>query len=95
MTDIMQNKVTVNSLLQLLDKDVLESIRIETKVDYKAKKLSGEVVLKLILMSILDDTRVSLRIMEKVFSTTLFKLFQGLKKRKRLDSVVFQNACLL
>jgi Transposase DDE domain len=80
----MQNKVTVNSLLQLIDKGVLESIRVETKVDYKAKKLSGEVVLKLILMSILDDTKVSLRIMEKVFSTTLFKLFSGIEKEETI-----------
>jgi len=80
----MQNKVTVNSLLKLIDKNVLESIRVETKVDYKAKKLSGEVVLKLILMSILDDTKVSLRIMEKVFSNTMFKHFSGIEKEETI-----------
>jgi Transposase DDE domain len=106
----MQKKVTVNSLLQLIDKDVLESIRVETKVDYKAKKLSGEVVLKLILMSILDDTKVSLRIMEKVFSK-MFKLFSGVEKEEtikyssiseRLSSIkceyfekIFENVFLL
>lgn len=76
----MQKKVTVGSLLKLIDKDSLELIAIETNVDYKAKKLSGEVVFKLILMSILDDTKVSLRIMEKVFASNMFKLFSGVEK---------------
>lgn len=76
----MEKKVTVGSLLKLIDKDSLELIAIETNVDYKAKKLSGEVVFKLILMSILDDTKVSLRIMEKVFASNMFKLFSGVEK---------------
>lgn len=76
----MEKKVTVGSLLKLIDKDSLELIAIETNVDYKAKKLSGEVVFKLILMSILDDTKVSLRIMEKVFASNIFKLFSGVEK---------------
>lgn len=76
----MQNKVTVSSLLKLIDKDVLELIGVETNVDYKAKKLSGKVVFKLILMSILDDTKVSLRIMERIFSGSFFKLFSGVEK---------------
>lgn len=80
----MQKKVSVNSLLQLIDKDTLETIGIETAVDYKAKKLSGEVVLKLILMSILDDTKVSLRIMEKVFKSNHFKLFSGVDKQETI-----------
>ncbi len=84
----MQNGVTVNSLLKLIDKDVLESIGVETKVDYKAKKLSGEVVFKLILMSILDDTKVSLRIMEKVFASNMFKLFSGVD---RSETVKFSS----
>lgn len=78
----MQKKISVNSLLGLIDKDVLEKIRVETRVDYKAKKLSGEVVLKLILMSILDDTKVSLRIMEKVFSNTMFRVLLGFEKEE-------------
>lgn len=76
----MQKKVTVSSLLKLIDKDSLELIAVETNVDYKAKKLSGEVVFKLILMSILDDTKVSLRIMEKVFASNMFKFFSGVEK---------------
>ncbi|MEO8237980.1 MAG: IS4 family transposase [Flavobacterium sp.] len=80
----MQKGVTVNSLLKLIDKAILESIAIETKVDYKAKKLSGEVIFKLILMSILDDTKVSLRIMEKVFASNMFKLFSGVDRSETI-----------
>lgn len=85
----MEKKVTVGSLLKLIDKDSLELIAIETNVDYKAKKLSGEVVFKLILMSILDDTKVSLRIMEKVFASNIFKLFSGVEKSQTVKLVVF------
>jgi hypothetical protein len=77
----MQDKITVKSLLHLIDKEELESIRLDTNVDYKSKKLSGELVLKLLLMSIVDNTKVSLRIMEKVFSTPSFQLFSGAGKQ--------------
>lgn len=75
----MQNKVT-GSLLKLIDKDYLELIAIQTNVDYRTKKFSGEVVCKLILMSILDDTKISLGIMEQEFAGNMFKLFSDVEK---------------
>lgn len=80
----MRNKVTVKSLLRLVDTDVLEAIAIETNVNYKSKKLPGEVVFKLLLMSILDNTKISLRIMEKTFSNNLFKIYSGVEKEETI-----------
>lgn len=80
----MRNKISVNSLLAMIDNEVLESIAIDTNVNYKSKKLSGEIVFKLLLMSILDNTKISLRIMEKTFSNNLFKLFSGVEKQETI-----------
>lgn len=80
----MRRKISVNSLLEMIDNEVLEAIAIETKVNYKSKKLSGEVVFKLLLMSILDNTKISLRIMEKTFSNNLFKLYSGIEKKETI-----------
>ncbi|MEP6804842.1 MAG: IS4 family transposase [Flavobacterium sp.] len=80
----MRNKVSVKSLLSLIDPVVLESIAIETNVNYKCKKLSGDIIFKLILMSILDNTKISLRIMEKTFSNPLFKIYSGAKKEETI-----------
>ena len=35
-------------------------------------------------MSILDNTKISLRIMEKTFSNNLFKLFSGVEKKETI-----------
>lgn len=77
----MTEKTTVSKLLKLIDGEVLSSIAIETGVDFKAKKLSGEIIFKLLLMSILDNTKISLRIMENVFSTCSFQLFSGAEQQ--------------
>jgi hypothetical protein len=84
----MRNKVTLKSLLTLVDTDILDSIAIETNVNYKSKKLSGEVIFKLLLMSILDNTKISLRIMEKTFSNNLFKIYSGVEKE---ETIKFNN----
>lgn len=73
-------KATVGSLLKMINKEELSKIALNTKVDYKSKKLSGEVVFKLLLMSILDSNKISLRIIEKAFSNNMFKLFSGVSK---------------
>lgn len=78
----MKDKISVKSLFSMVDTGILESIAIETKVNYKAKKLSGETVFKLLLMSILDNTKISLRIMEKTFSNNLFKIYSGIEKEQ-------------
>ncbi|WP_330444543.1 IS4 family transposase [Flavivirga abyssicola] len=76
----MRKKVSVHSLLKLIGNDFLTSLALETGTNYKSKKLQGEVVFKLLLMSLLDDKKISLRLMEKTFSNNLFKLYSGIEK---------------
>lgn len=80
----MRKKISVKTLLELFDTEVLQSLAQETNVNYKVKKLSGEVVFKLLLMSLIDSTRISLRIMEKTFSNHLFKLYSGVAKQQTI-----------
>ncbi len=80
----MSDKISVKELFKLIDQQALSLIAVETEVDFKAKKLSGEVVLKLLLMSILDNTKISLRVMEKVFSSPMFKLFSDTDKQESI-----------
>src|SRR5690606_15638897 len=65
----------VASLLGLIDDDLLEKLAIETKVDHQVKKLNGSVVFKLILFSMLNSQKVSLRIMEGYLSSAAFRHF--------------------
>lgn len=92
----MRRKISVNSLLKMIDNDVLKGIAVETNVDYKSKKFSGEVVFKLLMMSILDNTKISLRIMEKTFSNHLFKLFSGVDKEETIkyNSISERLTCI-
>lgn len=77
----MSVKISVNDLFKLINPEVLSSIAVDTEVNFKAKKLSGEVVLQLLLMSILDNTKISLRILEKVYSGAMFKIFSNTNKQ--------------
>ena len=67
--------MTVDSLLKLIPASTFESLALETKVDFQVKKLTGEVVFKLILFSMLNSDKLSLRVMESFLSSAKFKSF--------------------
>jgi hypothetical protein len=50
-------------------------LAVETKVDAQVKKLSGEVIFKLILFSMLNSNKLSLRVMETFLHSAKFKSF--------------------
>ena len=75
----MNKKVRVVSILNLVDKKLLERLAAETSVDFNVKKLSGNIVFKLLLLSILEDTKVSLRVMEKLFVSNKFKCIAAIE----------------
>jgi len=56
--------MTVNELLRLIPANTFRDLAVETKVDAQVKKLSGEVMFKLILFSMLNSDKLSLRVME-------------------------------
>lgn len=74
------NKVSVRQLISLIGTDVLDNAAASSEVDYNVKKLSGEVMFKLLLMSLLDNGKMSLRMMEHLYNGEKFKSFAGLEQ---------------
>ena len=69
--------MTVRELIKLIPSEVFQDLAVETKVDAQVKKLSGEVIFKLLLFSMLNSERLSLRVMEKLLQSAQFKSFSG------------------
>lgn len=67
--------MTVNELLRLIPEKTFRDLAVETKVDTQVKKLSGEVMFKLILFSMLNSDKLSLRVMETFLHSARFKSF--------------------
>lgn len=65
----------VNDLLKLIPEETFRDLAVETKVDAQVKKLSGEVMFKLILFSMLNSDKLSLRVMESFLQSARFKAF--------------------
>lgn len=72
-------KISVIDLLQLIPEHFFDKIAEETNVDYQVKKLSGKLMFNLLLMGILQSERLSLRVLEELFSTQKFKSFSSLE----------------
>jgi hypothetical protein len=72
-------KTNVIDLLQLIPEHFFDKIAEETNVDFQVKKLNGKLMFNLLLMGILQSERLSLRVMEELFSTQKFQSFSGLK----------------
>ena len=67
----------VDNLLKLIPEETFRNLAIETKVDAQVKKLSGEVMFKLILFSMLHSDKLSLRVMETFLHSARFSAFTG------------------
>jgi hypothetical protein len=67
--------MNVEQLLQLIPEEYLDFLAAETKVDHQVKKLSGSLIFKLILFSMLDSQKVTLRVMETILQSAKFKQF--------------------
>lgn len=78
----MQSKVSVSKLLEYIPTDLLGNLEEETKVNYQAKKLTGKVMLKLLLLTLLDSQKASLRVMEQIYCSQTFSIFSGITKSK-------------
>jgi transposase len=64
----------VTELLKFIPDEQLDILAAESRVDYQVKKLRGKTMFQLILFSLLNAERVSLRVMETLFSSMNFKL---------------------
>lgn len=60
-------------LLQLIPEEELDVFAVETRVDHQVKKLNGLIMFQLILFSMLNRKRVSLRVMEEFLKSSSFR----------------------
>ena len=67
--------MTANELVELIPKKVFEELCAETKVDHQVKKLTGEVMFKLILFSMLSPNKISLRVIEAMLQSSQCRAF--------------------
>lgn len=73
----MKSKTTVEQLLKLIPEELLSNIEQETKVNHQVKKLRWTVMFKLLLMSVFDNERASLRLMEDIYNSERFRQFRN------------------
>lgn len=69
--------MTAGELIKLIPAETFRELAAETRVDEQVKKLSGEVIFKLILFSMLNSDKLSLRVMETYLQSAQFKSFTG------------------
>jgi hypothetical protein len=60
-------------ILSYISDEELDFLSVETKVNHQVKKLHGAVVFKLILFSLLEHNKPSLRVMEEIFHSSSFR----------------------
>ena len=75
-------KISVINLLSLLPNEQLNKIARKTKVNYYVKVLDGKSVLYLILYSLVECQRNSLRTMQDIFNSPTFKFLFNLDAEK-------------
>jgi len=61
-------------ILQYVTDEDLDFLSAETNVNHQVKKLSGSIIFKLILYSLLESGKPSLRVMESYFNSANFKI---------------------
>jgi hypothetical protein len=69
--------MNASALLNLIPGKELEFLSAETSVDRQVKKLTGTTMFRLILFSMLNSTKTSLRIMESFYHSATFKALSG------------------
>lgn len=76
------NKISIIQLLSLIPDEDIRKIAKKTKVDYYTKILDGKSLLCLILYSLIESQRNSLRTMEDIFNSAAFKFLFNLDSAK-------------
>ncbi len=64
-------------ILKLIPAKKLDFLSVNTKVDHQVKKLKGYIIFKLILFSMLNTEKLSLRVMESFLKSAQFRHFLG------------------
>jgi hypothetical protein len=74
----MRTSITVKQLINCIPTNKLEELAEITQVNHQVKKLNGEIMFKLLLMSILGSEKVSLRVMEDLYQSKRFRMLEKL-----------------
>lgn len=83
MTKVTNKGIKAKELIALLPLDLLETKAEQTKVDHRVKKLFGKEMFLLLLISVLESERNSLRIMEDLYSSNKFQFFAGTQGKRK------------
>ena len=78
-----KTKITCAELLEFIPDNLLEKIEKETKVNYQVKKMSGKIMFKLLLMSLLDSKNISLRVMEEIYNSSQFTMLSAKRENNK------------
>jgi hypothetical protein len=78
------NSVSIAQLLSVIPDEDIRKIAKKTKVDYYTKILDGKSLLYLILYSLIETQRNSLRTMEDIFNSASFKFLFNLDSKKKV-----------
>ncbi len=78
------NKISIIQLLSLIPDEDIRKIAKSTHVDYYAKILDGKSLLCLILYSLIECQRNSLRTMEDIFNSSAFKFLFNLDPKRKV-----------
>jgi hypothetical protein len=78
------NNVSIAQLLSVIPEEDIRKIAKKTKVDYYTKILDGKSLLYLILYSLIETQRNSLRTMEDIFNSASFKFLFNLDSKKKV-----------
>lgn len=62
-------------ILSYISDEELDFLSAETKVNHQVKKLEGSIIFKLILFSLLEHGKPSLRVMEEIFHSSSFRFY--------------------
>ena len=69
-------------LINFISDNELAFLEAETKVNHQVKKLDGALVFKLLLFSLLEHGKPSLRVMEEVFHSSSFRFYANKENLK-------------
>ena len=81
-TKSQKKNITVKELLSVIPDDKISTLAANTHVDYCTKVLYGRSVFYMILYSLLESDRTSLRTMEDIFNSVKFKFLFNLDQSK-------------
>lgn len=79
-----EKKISIISLISLIPEEALNRIAKKTKINRYVKVLDGRSVFYLILYSLVESQRNSLRTMEDIFNSSAFKFLFNLSEDKKV-----------